>query len=506
MKRFLKKHVAKILVLAMVFTTVTGFTLVKEAKADEPLSEYLNMEYGIKYSGPAKAVPDEAGTAWNIQYFNVEKSAYNVGDEFYVSCTFSGASKFQQIAIQSDVNNWAWDAAPKIWSDTGVTDGTVVAGKITATDAGDNLAFKMQFDHQIVSTEGTEDAETPEPTEDVETPEPVEIMLSNLYIVKLGNTEKTPEALPEDNEIMLGTQYAGKATAALSETQQDVYETQYFSVNDSAYSEGDTYVFSYTIEGADGFKQVVTQSNLNEWAWDTSPKLWAGEGLAKSQSFAGAITAVSSGDGVSFKIRLDSPLTEGTEENPSAKSVELTITNLIVVKVVNNDTIQIPETLQINKNRYYGGPVTAKYDKETESWNVQYFNVNNSKIEKGQKFEISFTIVSGANIFKQMVVQSNVDGWGWDDAPKYYNEEGIEDNTEFAGVITATEDQDQITFKLWFDNPTEAGEEFIGLPAELTLDNLIITEVTSPEPEPTETPEPETTETPEPTAEPEAVE
>lgn len=515
MKRILKKHVAKIVVFAMVLTTVTGFTLVKEAKADEPLSEYLNMEYGIKYSGTTEAVPDEAGTAWNIQYFNVENSAYSEGDEFYVSCTFSGASEFQQIAMQSSVNDWNWDAAPKIWANTGVTDGTVVAGKITATADGDNLAFKMQFDHPIENPEPTadvenpepaEDAEDPEPTADTETPQPVKITLSDLYIVKLGNDKAEATALPEDDQITLGAQYSGPVTANLNETQKDVYETQYFAVNDSAYAEGDTYVFSYTVEGANGFRQVVTQSNLNEWDWATSPKLWAGKGLAESQSFAGAITAVSSGDGVSFKIRVDSPVEESTEENPPADSIKLTITNLIVVKVVNDEILDLPETLQINKNRYYQGPVTAEYDEDTKSWNVQYFNVNNSSIEAGQKFEISFN-VSGATEFQQLVVQSNVDGWEWDNAPKIYKEGGIPDKTKFDAIITATEDQNQITFKLWFDSLTEDGEKLIGTsPVDMTLNNLIITEVTSPEPEPTETPEPEPTETPEPTTEPEAVE
>lgn len=485
MKRILKKHVAKIVVFAMVLTTVTGFTLVKEAKADEPLSEYLNMEYGIKYSGTTEAVPDEAGTAWNIQYFNVENSAYSEGDEFYVSCTFSGASEFQQIAMQSSVNDWNWDAAPKIWANTGVTDGTVLAGKITATADGDNLAFKMQFDHPI---------ENPEPTAYTETPEPVMITLSNLYIVKLGNNkaEATALPLPEDDQITLGAQYSGPVTANLNKTQKDVYETQYFAVNDSAYAEGDTYVFSYTVEGANGFRQVVTQSNLNEWDWATSPKLWAGEGLAESQSFAGAITAVSSGDGVSFKIRVDSPVNESTEENPAEESIALTIKNLIVVKVVNNDTLELPETLQINKNRYYSGKATAEYDKETESWDVQYFNVNNSEIKAGQQFEVSFN-VSGAKAFQQLVVQSNVDGWAWEDAPKIYKEGGIPDDEPFDAVITATEDQKQITFKLWFDSPTEEGLEGKAVP--ITLNNLIITDVTPVEPTeepavPTEEPTP----------------
>lgn len=53
----------------------------------------------------------------------------------------------------------------------------------------------------------------------------------------------------------------------------------------------------------------------------------------------------------------------------------------------------------------YTDTMTAKYDDNTQSWNAEYY-VNNSKMETGQKFEISFTIDSGADIFKQMVVQN----------------------------------------------------------------------------------------------------
>ena len=195
---------------------------------------------------------------------------------------------------------------------------------------------------------------------------------------------------------------------------------------------------------------------------------------------------------MSFKIRVDSPVNESTEENPAEESIALTIKNLIVVKVVNNDTLELPETLQINKNRYYSGKATAEYDKETESWDVQYFNVNNSEIKAGQQFEVSFN-VSGAKAFQQLVVQSNVDGWAWEDAPKIYKEGGIPDDEPFDAVITATEDQKQITFKLWFDSPTEEGLEGKAVP--ITLNNLIITDVTPVEPTeepavPTEEPTP----------------
>lgn len=485
MKRFLKKHVAKILVLAMVLTTVVGFAPAK-AVTGETLPDEKNIEFGVKYSGEVEATLNEEKTAYDIQFFNVADSAFNAEDEFYVSCTFDGAEAFKQIAIQSDVNDWDWAAAPKVWSDTGVTSGTVVAGKIEATVDGENLAFKIQLDN---------------PVENAEIAEPLKITLSDLYIIKLTNAGETSYFLPADKYIGLGVPYSGDVTANINET-KDAWEAQYFNVVDTTYTEGDTYVFSYTLEGADGFRQVVTQSSLNNWAWDGSPKLWAGEGLAPSQSFAGAITATGDGEGISFKIRLDSPVPESDTE--PGESISLKVTNLIVVKVTDSTVLDLTEPFDISANQYYTGNVEAVLDEDDNSWNIEYFNIDGSEIKEGEQFRVSF-IVSGASDFKQVAVLSNANGWDWESAPKIYREEGIQDGTPFSGVITATapeetEENGPISFKLRFDNPMteEFNEETVGM----TLTNLIVTGITIPEPAPTETPEPEPTETPEPTAEP----
>lgn len=132
MKKEVKKFLAKVVTAAMLLSTVVGIgtTPEKSAKAAE-LSSYLNMEFGIKYTGQTTAEVNSTGDAWNIQYFNVADSAYASGDVFYVSCKISGASNFKQVAVQSSANNWDWNSAPKKWTNSGTANNTVVAGKIT---------------------------------------------------------------------------------------------------------------------------------------------------------------------------------------------------------------------------------------------------------------------------------------------------------------------------------------------------------------------------------------
>lgn len=64
MRKF-KKALAKLVVVAMLITTAAGFAPAKNVAA-AALSEYLNMEFGIKYTGERAAVKNEAGNAWSI--------------------------------------------------------------------------------------------------------------------------------------------------------------------------------------------------------------------------------------------------------------------------------------------------------------------------------------------------------------------------------------------------------------------------------------------------------
>lgn len=450
MKMMVKRFTARVVAVAMVLMTVASIGMApgKAAKAAE-LASNLYMDFGIKYTGQVVATADADQTAWSIEYFNVTDSAYEVGDAFYLSAKISGATNFKQVAMQSSVNNWNWNAAPKKWSNDGTADGTVVAGKVVATQSGDNIAFKIQLDNLV---------------DEDDTSAEKNITLTDLYIMKVSKGSQEEEALPADKIINPGTKYSGTVTANENEESAGVYEAQYFYVNDTAYSEGDTYIISYTLGGATGFKQAVTQSSLNNWGWDDSVKVWAGSGLAAAQDVTGAMTAVSSGDGVSFKVRLDSLVDASAE---IGNSINLTLTDLVVVKVANDDTIALPSSKQISKDRKYSGTVEA--EKDETHWNVQYFNVTDSAFEEGDLVVISFKI-SGADAFKQLAVQSSLNGWSWDGAPKIWKSAGIADGTSFSAVVKATEAGSNLAFKLWLDNPVN--ESFDESPVEITLTDL----------------------------------
>lgn len=453
MKKQVKRFFAKVVTAAMLMGTVAGVGFVPEKTVSAAqLSEYKNVEFGIKYTGQTKAVKNASGDAWSIEYFNVTNSAFETGDTFFVSTKISGASNFKQVAVQSSVNNWDWAGAPKKWTEAGTADNTVVSGMVTATEDGDNISFKIQLDNAVNATEAAE----------------VDITLTDLYIMKVSKGSDTSADLPGNKQLDMGTRYTGTVDAVAN---GDVYEAQYFNVNDSSYSAGDTYIISYKLSGANGFKQVATQSNLNNWSWSDAKKVWSGEGLANGLDVSGDFVAASSGNGISFKVRLDTP-TSAEAVPADGGNVQLTLTDLIVVKVANSDSIDLPSSKTISKGRSYTGPVQAV--KDGGSWNVQYFNVNNSAFEVGDQVKISFK-VSGASAFKQLAVQSSFDGWGWDNAPKIWRNDGIADDTTFSAVMTATCADDNLSFKLWFDNPVD--ETFDGNSVDITLTNLMIKDI-----------------------------
>ena len=448
----IKKTLARLLVFAMLLTTAAGFVPAKNVAA-APLSQYLNVEYGIKYTGERAAVRNDAGNAWSIEYFNVADSAFQTGDVFFVSCKISGATSFKQACIQSGANNWDWNTAPKTWVENGIADNTTVCGKIVATKNGDQLSFKIQFDNVVAdATVGASQ----------------DITLTDLYIMKLGTTEDEATALPANKALNLGTKYTASISAVKNE---DVYEAQYFTVNDASYSAGDTYIISYSINGAGDFRQVATQSSLTNYSWADSKKVWAGDGLPNGQDVSGSFTTAAAGNGISFKVRLDSPLETATPGN----SVDITLNDLVVVKVANDESTAIPSSMELTKGRKYSGALNAEKDTTTGSWNVQYFNVN-TPIDENSQFKISFKI-SGADSFKQLAVQTNVNGWSWDDAPKMWKSDGIADDTTFSAIIKATQDCEKISFKLWLDSPVDESFDTASVP--VTLTNLEVKDIAS---------------------------
>lgn len=457
MKKQVKRFFAKAVTVAMLMGTVAGVGFVPEKTVSAAqLPTHKNVEFGIKYTGQMKAVKSETAEAWSIEYFNVTDSAYETGDTFFVSAKISGASNFKQVAMQSSVNGWDWASAPKKWTEAGTADDTLVSGMVKATADGENIAFKIQLDNVVEAA----DEETAAVNEEVN------VTLTDLYIMKVGKGSETSVALPDNKQLELGTRYTGTVNAVANE---DVYEAQYFNVNDSSYSAGDTYIISYKIGGADAFRQVATQTNLNGWSWSDSKKIWQGEGIPEGLDVSGDFVAASAGNGISFKVRLDS--LKDDEATPEG-DVTLTLTDLIVVKVGNDDSVALPSYKMIDKGRRYTGSVTAEED--GGAWVVQYFNVNDSAFEVGDQIKISFK-VSGASAFKQLAVQSGYDNWSWDNAPKIWRNDGIADDTVFSAVMTATRADDNLAFKLWFDSPVN--EEFSEESVDITLENLMIKDI-----------------------------
>ncbi|MCM1245776.1 MAG: endo-1,4-beta-xylanase [Roseburia sp.] len=450
MKKGFKKFLAKTVAVAMLMGTVTGIGVVPEKAVNAAqISEFKNVEFGIKYSGQVKTVESESGSAWSAEYFNVKDSAFETGDTFYVSAKISGASNFKQVAVQSNVNGWDWAGAPKKWTEAGIADGTVVSGLITATTEEEKISFKIQLDNAVAAVSS-----------------PVNIDLTDLYIMKVSKESAAAKDLPEDKQLDMGTRYTGQVDAL---AKNGVYEAQYFNVNNSSYSADDTYIISYKISGANGFKQVATQTNLNDWGWTDAKKSWNEEGISDGLDMSGDFVAASSGNGISFKVRLDT-LKDAAEEPDG--NVTLTLTDLIVVKVTNSDSIDLPASKLLSKGRSYSGTVNAA--KDGNKWVAQYFNLENSAFEKGDQVKISFK-VSGASAFKQLAVQSSFDNWAWDSAPKIWRNDGIADGTELSAVMTATCDEDNLSFKLWFDNPVAA--DFEDASVEVTVTDLTIKDI-----------------------------
>lgn len=453
MKVKARNVIAKVIAFAMIVSTVSGVGLIPEKTASAAdLSQYKNVEFGIKYQGQVEAKANENGNAWSIEYFNVKDSAFQNGDVFFVSCKVSGAGNFKQVAIQSGVNNWDWNSAPKRWVENGIADDTLVAGKVKASKDGDNISFKIQLDNVVDETKSSAAAK---------------IDLKDLYIMKVSDGSQDSVTLPEDKQLDLGTKYTG--TVAAKVNADGVYEAQYFNVNDSSYSAGDTYLISYILEGADGFNQVATQSNLNGWSWSDAKRVWAEEGLTGEQDVTGDFVTSTAGNGISFKVRLDSQV---DPEEELGESIDITLTDLVVVKVANDDSIAIPNDMKLTKGRSYSGEMDAV--KKDGSWNVQYFNVKDSAFATDDQVKISFKI-SGAKKFKQLVVQSSLNNWSWDDAPKIWRNDGIDDNTTFSAIIDATQDDDNISFKLWLDNPVD--ESFDEASAKVTLTGLTVKDI-----------------------------
>lgn len=446
------KAVKMVTVVMLVLSMVLSSSLYvkNEAKAAE-LPSNLAISFGEKYNGTVNAVYNSEANAYAIEYFDVN-NAFSTGDTFYISFGISGAKNFKQIAVQGSHNDYDWNAAPKSWVDNGIDNGTNISGILKATKNGANLSFKLQLDNQVTASS-------------VAT---VPITLSNLYIVKIASGSQSAALLPADKQLDFGTMYTGTVKAVNDGS--GVYEAQYFNLNNSAYSEGDTFVISGKVSGVSNLKQIAVQDSVNGFDWGAAPKGWHNSGITDGQVFGGGVTATGSGSNQSFKIRFDSFVT-APESLPA--EIDVTLTDLVVVKVGNS--YELPTSLQIDLNNVYSGDVTAVPD-GSDSYAVQYFNVNNTAYQKDDLYRITFD-VSGAQDFKQLLVQTSIDGWTFDSSREIWKSGGINDGTKYTVYIKAknnTVNNENVAFKLWFGS-ADAGFNAASVP--MTLNNLKVTKV-----------------------------
>ncbi len=86
---------------------------------------------------------------YTVEYFTVNDSSYEIGDQFLIFCRVSGANIFRQVAIMSSLSDWSWDRSPQIWINGGIPNGQLVGGLVEACSAGDFINFSIRFHYPI---------------------------------------------------------------------------------------------------------------------------------------------------------------------------------------------------------------------------------------------------------------------------------------------------------------------------------------------------------------------
>lgn len=156
-----------------------GILLTSSSSQAAQLSRYMSINSGVKYSGTKSLTLTSSNTVGTLQYFSVNNSIFTSGDLYYLSFKISGASDFKQLAVQSNLNNWDWNSAQKVWNEDGITDGTVVAGVVETTQSGTNLAFRIRLMSLIGNNPGSS----------------INITLSDLVVLKVTDEDNNDALL-----------------------------------------------------------------------------------------------------------------------------------------------------------------------------------------------------------------------------------------------------------------------------------------------------------------------
>ncbi len=134
---------------AITLTDLCITPIVSQSATPVAIAQDKYVNFGTEYFGTFPAVPDVNGSTYAVEYFNVTGSDCKAGEKYLILCKISGASGFQQVALQNSIDGWAFNG---IWAgSTGVPNGTVVGGVYTATSDVGNIAFKLHFDNPVTS-------------------------------------------------------------------------------------------------------------------------------------------------------------------------------------------------------------------------------------------------------------------------------------------------------------------------------------------------------------------
>ncbi|MDE6875043.1 MAG: LPXTG cell wall anchor domain-containing protein [Lachnospiraceae bacterium] len=344
-------------------------------------------------------------------YFNVTDPQIAVGDVYDVSLTIGdNAGIFQQVAIQSDCDGWAWDGHAT-WVSSALP-GTKVATTLEVTKEMPG-AFQIKIymdnakeaagDSVLVGISGLkvtkQGEELPTPTPDpTSTPTPT------------PDPDVPSDELADNMELTLGQSYSGKKTMQNTGEESPSYSS-YFVVKDAALRVGDIYVIEFTLSGADGVKQVAVQGTHNKYEWGSGIenakddfKFWAGEGIADGTKVTLRVGVTDETLSGSFQFKMVFDNVVGTK---APEALNLTIKNLKVTKevqITDADRVDYVEGSKLALEKAYKGTITlTKNDYDIYTYT---FHVSDPAMKVGDTYKIKMVIGSGAASFKQVAVQS----------------------------------------------------------------------------------------------------
>lgn len=417
-----------------------------------------NLTLGKTYNGTATFTSNEYSYAAS---FYVEDADLKSGDQYDITLTMgTGAESYKQLAIMSSCNGWSWDNAFVIWP-TSVSEGTMlyVTHEVTVTLNG---GFSFQI--QVPNADKTNIGDT------------FYAGISSLKITK----RKTAE--PMSTSISLDTMYAGEVPL-----EKDPYGNNYalyLNVVDDDIKGGDKYDVILTMgSGAEGFGQVGVYANCDGWDYTKAGYKWPTT-MEGTRVYATHEVTDATVTNLQLKVEL------ANLADSAAIGTSYTITAFMVTKQVEEQPspTPTPEPDDADENQTYDPlPKTVDMGK-TYSGSIgtnwkNAMTINDPTYKAGDKYTIEFTLVSGAENFQQLAVQSNsFKDYGWYNGGHNVST-GIEKNTIYKLDVETVKEN---SFAIWFtcSDPVDVDNSDTSN-VELVISDLKIVKEATPTPTPT---------------------